>query len=543
SSDPPSPWSGPHTSGRRRLGGERLAVLADRLDELLLGLVREILRRADRLAHLRIAVTHELVETRLPDADLIHWHAVQVAVRHGVQDHDLVLDRHGRVLRLLEHLDRALPASELPLRGRVQVGAELGERLQLAVLGQVEAQATRHLPHRLDLRRTTHARDRDADVHRRPHARVEEVRLEEDLPVRDRDHVGRDVRGDVAGLRLDDRQRRERAAAVLIRQLGRTLQQTGVQVEDVARIRLTPRRTPQHQRDLPVRLRLLGEVVVDDERVLALPHEVLGHRTRRVRRDVLHRRGIARVGHDDDRLVHRAVLAQRLDHRGDLPRALADRAIDADDVRVPLVDDRVDRDRRLPGAAVADDQLTLPPPDGDHRVDRLDPRLERLLHGLPQHDARRDDVDLPTVFQRLDRPLAVQRLAQRVDHAAQVPRAHRHVEHAPRAAHLVAFPQHRPFPQNDGADVVLLEVQRQRRHRLVRLARRDLEHLAGHGVGQPVDAGDAVLDLEDLTDLFDLQVLLVALDLAEEDVLYLARAELGFSTGHGSVRVRAESHQ
>ena len=66
--------------------------------------------------------------------------------------------------------------------------------------------------HRLDLRRATDADHRDADVHRRANAGVEQVGLEEDLAVGDRDDVRRDVRRHVAGLRLDDRQRGERAA-------------------------------------------------------------------------------------------------------------------------------------------------------------------------------------------------------------------------------------------------------------------------------------------------------------------------------------------
>ena len=102
-----------------------------------------------------------------------------------------------------------------------------------------------------------------------PHARVEEVGLEEDLAVGDRDHVRRDVRGDVAGLGLDDRQRRERAAAELVGELAGALEQARVQVEDVARERLAARRAAQQERHLPVRVGVLREVVVDDERVAA----------------------------------------------------------------------------------------------------------------------------------------------------------------------------------------------------------------------------------------------------------------------------------
>jgi hypothetical protein len=56
------------------------------------------------------------------------------------------------------------------------------------------------------------------------------------------------------------------------------LEQARVQVEHVARIRLAARRAAQQQRHLAVRPCLLGQVVVDDERVLAAVAEVLAHR-------------------------------------------------------------------------------------------------------------------------------------------------------------------------------------------------------------------------------------------------------------------------
>ena len=71
---------------------------------------------------------------------------------------------------------------------------------------------------------------------------------------------------------------------------------------------------------------------------------------------------------------------------------LADRDVDAHDAVTLLVDDRVDRDGRLAGLAVADDELTLAAADRRHRVDRLDAGLERLVHGLAADDAGRLDL-------------------------------------------------------------------------------------------------------------------------------------------------------
>src|SRR5256885_1604463 len=94
---------------------------------------------------------------------------------------------------------------------------------------------------------------------------------------------------------------------------------------------------------------------------------------------------------------------------------LADRHVHADDALPLLVDDRIDGDGGFPRAAVTDDQLALAAADGDHRVDRLESALQRLLHRLALDDARRHDLDL-AALRRLDRPAPVHRLAQRVHH-------------------------------------------------------------------------------------------------------------------------------
>ena len=80
-----------------------------------------------------------------------------------------------------------------------------------------------HLLHRLLLGRGADPGDGEADVDGGADALVEELRLQEDLAVRDRDDVGRDVGGHVAGLRLDDGQSRQRAAAHRVGHLGSPL--------------------------------------------------------------------------------------------------------------------------------------------------------------------------------------------------------------------------------------------------------------------------------------------------------------------------------
>ena len=140
--------------------------------------------------------------------------SIQKPFVHGVDDHDLLLDRHRAVLRLLEDLDRARAAIELRFVAASRSDANGANASSSRILREIEPQSAGDRLHRLDLRRATDARYRDADVHRGTNAGVEQVRLEEDLSVGDRDDVRRDVRRHVAGLRLDDRQRGQRTAGL-----------------------------------------------------------------------------------------------------------------------------------------------------------------------------------------------------------------------------------------------------------------------------------------------------------------------------------------
>ena len=209
---------------------------------------------------------------------------------------------------------------------------------------------------------------------------------------------------------------------------------------------------------------------------------------------------------DDDRVVHGAVLAQRLDGVGHRRALLADGHVDALHVLTLLVQDRVDGDGRLAGLAVADDQLTLAPADRDHGVDGLDASLQRLVHGLAAHDAGRLDLD-PALDAAHDRALAVHRLAERVDHPAEQRVADGHRQDAAGRADRLALLDAVGLAEHDGADRLLVEVQRQPDRAVL-----ELEQLVDRGVGEAGHAGDAVADLGDAPDGLGLQRGLEALE-------------------------------
>ncbi len=478
----------------------------DRLPELRLRLLRERLLGSDLLADLRRLGVHEHVEFRLPGANIGHRDGIEVPVRHGEDTHDLLLDGHRLVLRLLEDLDGPCTAIELPARDRVQVRRKRRERLELPVLREIEPQTACDRLHRFDLRRAAHARDRDADVDRGADTSEEEIRLEEDLPVGNRDDVRRDVGRDVARLRFDDRERGQRAPGledglvvddrVVLAQLRGALEQARVEIEHVARIRFAPRWAAKDQRDLAVGRGLFRQVVVHAERGLPLViHEVLGHRASRIRRDVLHWRGVGRGGRHDDRVVHGARLAELGLDAADRRRFLPDRDVDTDDPGALLIDDRVDRDGGLADGPVADDKLALPAADRDHRVDGLDTRLERLLHGLPHDDAGRLRFELP-LHRRADLAEPVDRATEWIDDPSDERGADGHLEHARGAADVVALAELQIVAEDDRANVVFLEVERERGDGLAGFRRGDLEHLPGHRLLEPVDPRHPVADLE-----------------------------------------------
>ena len=119
------------------------------------------------------------------------------------------------------------PTGELVLHPRVRHPAEAGERFQLEELRVVEPQGLGGVPQRRGLGLAADPADAGADVHRRLLSLMEQPGVQRDLAVGDGDQVGGNVGAEIAGIGLGDRQRRQRAAALLLRQLGRPLQQPG----------------------------------------------------------------------------------------------------------------------------------------------------------------------------------------------------------------------------------------------------------------------------------------------------------------------------
>src|SRR5829696_4450015 len=200
-----------------------------------------------------------------------------------------------------------------------------------------------------------------------------------------------------------------------------------MEVEDVPGIRLAAWRASEEQHHLPVRDGVLGEVVIDQERILATVHEELADGAPRVRGEILQRRGLGGRSVDYGGVRQRARLLKRGDDARDGGVLLAYGDVDALHVLVGLVDYGVEQDRGLTRLPVADDELPLPAPDRDHGVYGLDACLERLLDRLAPDDARGHYLH-GKGLRRLDLTFAVQQASESVYDPAEHARADRHAD-------------------------------------------------------------------------------------------------------------------
>src|SRR5207302_7970844 len=342
---------------------------------------------------------------------------VQVAVCPRENDEHLLFHRQRHKLILLEHLRKSLAARELRLGGSVQFGTKLREGRQLAILREIQPQRSGNLPHGFDLRVAAHAAHRETHVNGRPDATVEEIGFQINLAVSNGNDVSRDVSRYVAGLRFDHRQSRERTATFLVVQFGGALQQTRVQIKNVAGKSFAPRRASQKERDFAIGLRVLREIVIETDRMAARIPEEFAYSAGGIGGNVLHGGGFGGGSGHDDGVVHGARIGQDLYHLRDGRALLPDGAVDADHVAALLVDDGVQNDGGLARLPVADDQFALAAADGNHRVDGLDAGLQGLANRLAVHDAWRDALDGVALLGS-NRSLAVEWHAQRIDHAS-----------------------------------------------------------------------------------------------------------------------------
>ena len=182
----------------------------------------------------------------------------------------------------------------------------------------------------------------------------------------------------------------------------------------------------QQQGHLTVGDGLLGQVVKDDQGVLAVVTEVLSHGGTREGSQVLQRSRVGSGSGDDDRVLHGVVLLQGLDELGDGGPLLSDGDVDTVQllrlvgrvVEPLLVEDGVEGDGGLSGLTITNDQLSLTSTDGNHGVDRL----ETGQHGLVDGSSGQDTGSLglgSSPLGSVDGTLSVDGVTESVDNTTQ----------------------------------------------------------------------------------------------------------------------------
>src|SRR5690606_15606844 len=111
-----------------------------------------------------------------------------------IDDSYLLFYRNRRKLTLLQDLYVTYTFVQDRFGSRIQIRTEFCKSFQLTELSLIQFQRTGYFLHGFDLRVTTYTGYRNTYVDRWTDTRVEQVGLQEDLTIRDRDNVGRDIR-------------------------------------------------------------------------------------------------------------------------------------------------------------------------------------------------------------------------------------------------------------------------------------------------------------------------------------------------------------
>src|SRR5664279_1842028 len=203
---------------------------------------------------------------------------------------------------------------------------------------------------------------------------------------------------------------------------------------------------------------MMSEIVVDNQDIPSLFHEVFCNACCRIRRDVDEAGRIIAFYDHHNGVVHRTLLVEVSHYFSHSGRALPNRTIDAHHILSALVEDRVDGDGSLAGLAIAENQFALATTDGNECVDRLQPGLQRNAHRHAIHDRCSSTFNGETLL-RSDRALTVQRIAQGVYHASQQTVSHGDVHHTTSSLHFVACVQALVVPEQDDADLFFIEIE------------------------------------------------------------------------------------
>jgi hypothetical protein len=306
---------------------------------------------------------------------------------------------------------------------------------------------------------------------------------------------------------------------VLVVHLGSTLEETRVEVEDITGVSLTSGGATKQERHLAVGNGLLGQIVVDDERVTAIVTEPFTNRSSSEGGDVLERSGLGSGGSNDDGVLHGVVLLKGLDKLGDGGSLLADGDIDAVELLglvvgvVPslLVQHGIKGDGSLASLTITNDKLTLATANGNHGIDGLETGLDGLIDGFTGKNA--GGLELGTaLLLGVERTLAIDGVAEGIDDTAEKLGTDGDINNFTGTLDGLAFLDKTVRTEKHDTDLAGLEV-----HAHALDAGSELDKLLSLDVGHTVNTGDTITNRQDTASLSKTGLLLDTTDSLLED--------------------------
>ena len=283
-----------------------------------------------------------------------------------------------------------------------------------------------------------------------------------------------------------------------------------MQVEYVAGICFTSGRTAQQQRHGAVCNRVLGQIIVNDEDVFLLVHEILGDGYAGIRSQELHGSGISCRSGNNDRIGVGAALFKGLGQTGNTARLLANCYINTDYAGILLVQDGIDRNSGFTGTAVADDQLALSASDRNQGVNCLNTGLQRNVYGFTVSNTVSRGFNTAGLA-GANFTLSVYGLAQCVNDTAQHGFAYRNFHDAAGTAYYIALLDHLVITHQNDTDLIRAKVLYHAGY-----AVRQFYQLGSHSAAHARYRSDAVAYLLNNTEFFQVNIGFVGLNLGSQ---------------------------
>jgi hypothetical protein len=435
------------------------------LTELGLELLGKDTLGADLLKDFAVVGLDVLDEILFPVDDLVDGELVKETVDTSKDNGDLGLNGKRGVLGLLEKFGKTSTTVQQELGGGIQIGTELSESSNFTVLGKEKLEGTSNLLHGLGLGSGTDTGDGKTDVNSGTDTLEEKFGFQENLTVSDGNDVSGNVSRDITTLGLNDGKGSHGTVTEVLVHLGSTLEKTRVEVENVTRVGFTTGRTTKQKGHLTVSNSLLGQIVIDDQRVTTVVTEPFTNSSTRERSKVLKRSGFGSGGSNNDGVLEGIVALKGADELSNSGTLLTNSNVDTvqllgfirTGVPVLLVKDGVESDSSLTSLTITNNQLTLTTTDGNHGVDRLDTSLHRFANGVTGQNTGSLDLDTGTA-NAVERTLTINGVTKGIDNTTKKTGTDGNVNNSTSTLDGITFLNQTIVTEDDNTDVIGFQV-------------------------------------------------------------------------------------